>query len=519
MFTLLTRYRRITHIIGILLHYKIDTLLLPSYVFAPLRAIIRLNPRYRAFSKADNPPEQLRLALEALGPIFVKFGQILSTRHDLLPAPMTKELTKLQDKVKPFSSKTVCDKLESTYGQPMAELFKTFDMTPLASASIAQVHKATRHDGRNVAVKILRPNIKKTIQQDLDLFYTAARWLERLWPGSHRLHPKAVVAEFERCLAEETNLLHEAANAAQLKRQSRAMQIVCIPDIHWDYARKDSLVMDFVQGISIADISTLKAHSINLNQLAKHIVELFFAHVFKHGYFHADMHPGNLFVDTQHPDFPVCLMVDFGIMGSLSPTDQRYLAQNLLAFLKQDYREVAILHIKSGWVPADTRVDVFESAIRAVCESLLAQPLSKLSMGQMLSQLLQTAQQFNMEVLPQLLLLQKTVLNVESLARSLDSDLDIWSSIKPFVQQWMKEQMGLPGVIKKVKHHLPFWLDTFPDIPNLLYETLSYQSSQAKLPAKPATPQTQKSTTPRWAFLKGLMLGLFIAVLISLMVS
>lgn len=480
MLSFFIRYSRLAHIIGVLLYYRLDTLILPRYLCVPLQIIIRLNPRYWSLPKANNDPDRLRLALETLGPVFVKFGQILSTRHDLLSEPMARSLAKLQDKVTPFPSAIAQQIVEQTYGQPIASLFKEFDLTPLASASIAQVHKAIRHDGSAVVVKILRPNIKKTIRRDVNLLYTLAYWMERLWSPSHSLHPKAVVAEFERCLLEETNLVHEAANAAQLKRQADHSMIAYIPDIHWDYVRSTILVMEALDGVAISDMAVLKAKKINLSQLAKHIVEIFFTQVFTHGYFHADMHPGNLFVDTRNPAFPICMMVDFGIMGSLNPTDQRYLAQNLLAFFKKDYREVAILHIKSGWVPSDTRIDVFESAIRAVCEPMLAQPLSALSMGQLLSQLLQTARQFKMEVLPQLLLLQKTVLNIESLARSLDPNLDIWSSMKPFVERWMKEQMGLPGVIKKIKHALPFWLDTFPEIPSLLYDVLVAASEKKK---------------------------------------
>jgi ubiquinone biosynthesis protein len=416
--------------------------------------------------------DQLRLALEELGPVFVKFGQILSTRRDLLPDDMAESLKHLQDRVPPFPGTEAQAIIERSLGAGVDELFATFSREPMASASVAQVHAATLPDGRDVVVKVIRPGIERVINQDLSLMYLMAGLLERYWSEGPRLHPTDVVADYDATIHDELNLQREAANASQLRRNFDNSSLIYIPYIDWDYTRKSVLVMERIKGIPIADVDALRAAGVNLKVLAEKGVEIFFTQVFRDSFFHADMHPGNIFVDVSNPADPKYIAIDFGIVGTLAPDDQSYLARNLLAFFRRDYRQVAELHIQSGWVPADTRVNEFEAAIRTVCEPIFEKPLKDISFGHFLLGLFQTARRFNMEVQPQLVLLQKTLLNVEGLGRQLYPDLDLWSTAQPFLENWMRGRVGPAGLLKSLKTHLPEWIEQSPEMPQLVHDAL-----------------------------------------------
>ena len=411
---------------------------------------------------------RIRLALEDLGPIFVKFGQILSTRRDLLPDDIAIELSKLQDQVTPFANQVAYDIIEKSLGHPLNEIFSSFSDSPFASASIAQVHAATLHTGEEVIVKVLRPNIKPIIQRDISLLYIIANKIERFWPAGKNLRPKEVVAEFEKALLNELDLMREAANASQLRRNFLNSEKLYVPEVYWDHCRRDIMVMERIHGTPIGNIDVLIEKNINLKQLSERGVEIFFTQVFRHSFFHADMHPGNIFVadDGQY------IAVDFGIMGTLNDTDQRYLAENFLAFFNRDYRRVAELHVSSGWVDKDTRIDEFETAIRAVCEPIFDKPLKDISFGQLLLNLFQTARRFNMEVQPQLILLQKTLLNIEGLGRQLYPDLDLWKTAKPFLEQWMKDKIGPQSFFKHIKENAPLWAEQLPKLPTLIFDAI-----------------------------------------------
>lgn len=466
------RLFRLMQINFILARYGLDELILSLHLFRPLRFLIYLNPWYWAVNRNRPRGERLRCALEALGPIFVKFGQALSTRRDLLPADIADELAKLQDQVPPFPGEVARKLIESAFGFTLEKAFLEFDLTPLASASIAQVHAAKLYDGKAVVVKVLRPNVYKQVARDVDLLYVLARFAERYWVEGRRLRPREVVAEFERFLIDELDLMREAASASQLRRNFLDSSLLYVPEIYWDYTRKNVLVMERIYGIPVSDIEALKRHGINLKVLAERGVEIFFTQVFRDCFFHADMHPGNIFVSPDNPESPKYLGVDFGIMGTLSPVDQRYLAENLVAFFNRDYHRVAELHIESGWVPNTTRVDEFEAAIRTVCEPIFERPLKDISFGQLLLRLFQTARRFHMEVQPQLVLLQKTLFNVEGLGRQLYPDLDLWNTAKPFLERWVKQQLGLRAFLRKMRKNAPYWAEKLPDLPDLLYQTL-----------------------------------------------
>ncbi len=474
------RIVRLTQINYILARYGLDQVILSLHLFRPLRFLTYLNP-WNWHSNRNRPRGvRIRLALEALGPIFVKFGQALSTRPDLLPEDIVAELAKLQDKVPPFPGEVAQAMIEAACGQRVSEMFQEFDLTPLASASIAQVHTATLKDGKKVVVKVLRPQVQKLIQRDVDLLYVLAGLAERYWADGKRLRPLDVVAEFERHLIDELDLLREAASASQLRRNFLNSPLLYIPEVNWEYTRENVLVIERIYGIPIADISTLKQEGVNLKILAERGVQIFFTQVFRDCFFHADMHPGNIFVAYGNPQDPQYLGVDFGIMGTLNPYDQRYLAENLLAFFKRDYRRVAELHVESGWVPTNTRIDEFEAAIRTVCEPIFERPLKDISFGQLLLRLFQTARRFNMEIQPQLVLLQKTLFNVEGLGRQLYPDLDLWSTAKPFLEKWVKEQMGVRELLRKVRKNIPYWMEKFPDMPDLLYQTLTEMRAKTR---------------------------------------
>ena len=427
------------------------------------------NIALRALSGHTGEPrgQRLREALETLGPIYVKFGQVLSTRRDLLPLDIADELAKLQDRVPPFPSELAVAEIERSLHQPLDRLFATFEKNPVASASIAQVHLATLHDGTEVAVKVLRPGVESAIARDLALLETAAGLAERY--GARRLKPREVVAEFARHLDDELDLMREAANASQLRRNFENSPLLLVPRVYWDFCAQRVMVMERMHGTPISQVDTLRAKGIDIPALAKAGVEIFFTQVFRHGFFHADMHPGNIFV----ADDGRYIALDFGIMGTLTEIDKNYLAQNFLAFFNRDYRRVAQAHLDAGWVPAGTRVDEFEAAVRAVCEPIFAKPLKEIYFGRLLLRLFQTSQRFNVEVQPQLVMLQKTLLNIEGLGRELDPDLDLWRTAKPFLERWMREQVGWRGLVRTIRHEAPFWAATLPQLPRLVHRALA----------------------------------------------
>ncbi len=470
---------RLIHIHFTLAKYGLDKFVWHNPLFRKANVLIIFFP-WRWFGK-QTPPDgvAIRLALSELGPIFVKFGQILSTRRDLLPENIADELAKLQDSVPPFSGMQAKRLIEKSLGQPIETLFKAFDVTPLASASISQVHAATLNDGTEVVVKVLRPNIHQQIMRDVELMETFAGLLQHFMKGIRRLRPVEVVAEIKQTLIDELDLLREAANASQLKRNFANTNTLYVPQIYWQYSRQNVLVMERIRGVPISDLTTLRAHNTDLKKLAERGVEIFFTQVFRDCFFHADMHPGNIFVKIDDPSNPIYAAVDFGIMGTLGPEDQRYLGENFLAFFKRDYRKVAELHVKSGWVPPNTPINAFESAIRTVCEPIFEKPLKEISFAQTLIRLFQVARRFDMQVQPQLLLLQKTLLNIEGLGRQLYPDLDLWQTAKPYLEKWVKKQYGPRTLLRNIWDKLPLWSDKLPDIPEAISDIARFQQLKA----------------------------------------
>nr|VFK01150.1 MAG: 2-octaprenylphenol hydroxylase [Candidatus Kentron sp. H]VFK01239.1 MAG: 2-octaprenylphenol hydroxylase [Candidatus Kentron sp. H]VFK04881.1 MAG: 2-octaprenylphenol hydroxylase [Candidatus Kentron sp. H] len=463
---------RLIHINVVLVRHNLDEIILATHLFRPVRFLFYLSPwNWRRKPRAPRAV-RIRMALEDLGPIFVKFGQILSTRRDLLPEDIAVELAKLQDRVPSFPGEIARSLIEQAYGQPLTRVFRDFDETPLASASIAQVHAARLPDGREVVAKVLRPGIERIIRRDVDLLYTLANLAQRYWRDGRRLRPMEVVAEYEKTIFDELDLMREGASATQLRRNFQGATDLYVPRVFWPQTRRNVMVMERVSGIPVSDIGALRRHGINLKVLAERGVEIFFTQVFRHNFFHADMHPGNIFVSTETPEDPTYIAVDFGIMGTLTRQDQRYLAENFVAFFNRDYRRVAELHIMSGWVSADTRVEEFESAIRTVCEPIFERPLKDISFGHLLLRLFETARRFDMEVQPQLVLLEKTLLNIEGLGRQLYPDLDLWQTAKPFMERWMQEQLGRRAMVRALRAQMPRWGEALPALPNLLYETL-----------------------------------------------
>ena len=447
---------RLLAIQRVLVRHGIDTLLADSELLGPARLLFRLSPRTWGPRRFDAPRGvRIRQALEDLGPIFVKFGQSVSTRQDLLPVDIGQELTKLQDEVPPFPAEQALAEVERSFSTPAETLFASFDREALAAASIAQVHAARLHSGEDVVVKILRPKVRQLIQQDLEVMYTLARLAQRWWPEARRLRPVQVVNEYEKTILNELDLLREAGNAAQLRRNWNGSPLIYVPKVYFDYCRTSVMVMERIRGIPIDDIAALKAAAVNIPKLAANGVEIFFTQVFRDNFFHADMHPGNIFVDATSPESPRYCAVDFGIVGSLEERDRRYLAENFLAFFDRDYFRVAKLHVDSGWVPAGTRVDELESAVRTVCEPIFSKPLKEISFGQVLLQLISVARQFNMEVQPQLILLQKTLVQIEGLGRVLYPDLDIWQTGKPVLKAWMIEQTGPRATLRRLRKDWP----------------------------------------------------------------
>ncbi|SBS26907.1 putative protein kinase UbiB [Marinomonas spartinae] len=472
---------RLTRIIFTVLRFRLDALIpfdkLPWYLRYTVGPFFSLG-RQRAIR---NRGERLRLALESLGPIFVKFGQILSTRRDLLDDDLADELARLQDKVPAFSGQLAQSIIERDLKAPVSELFAEFSAAPLASASIAQVHTAKLHSGEDVVVKVIRPGIEKTIRQDIRLLYSLAHFIAKSSSDGRRLRPVEVVTDYEYTILDELDLAKEAANTGLLQRNFTDSDLLYVPQVYWDYCHKNVMVMERISGIPVADIDALNAAEVDMKSLAERGVEIFFTQVFSHSFFHADMHPGNIFVDATNPLQPKYIAIDCAIMGSLDDADKNYLARNLLAFFQRDYRMVAQLHVESGWVPKETPVHAFESAIRSVCEPMFAKPLKDISFGQVLIGLFQTARRFNMEVQPQLVLLEKTLLNIEGLGRQLYPDLDLWVTAKPFLERWMRQQMGPKRMIEEVRKQAPEWAGQFPKLPNLIFSALTQISKQEEL--------------------------------------
>ena len=458
---------RLLRINRVLVNHGLDDIVQAAHLFRPMRVVARLSPVSWGAKKQGPRGERIRLALQELGPIFVKFGQALSTRRDLLPRDIADELAMLQDRVPPFPSSEAKAMAEKAYGQRLDDVFGRFDDEPLAAASIAQVHKATLKSGEEVIVKILRPGVEAQIRQDLDVLHALARLAQRHWPDARRLRPVEVVNEYEKTVIDELDLMREAANAAQLKRNFAGSDKLYVPEIFWEYCRPDILVMERISGVPISDIDSLNAAGTDMQKLAENGVEIFFTQVFKHNFFHADMHPGNIFVNISDPSQPRYIAVDFGIVGTLSSRDQHYLAENFLAFFERDYHRVAKLHVDSGWVPPETRIDEFESAIRTVCEPIFNKPLKDISFGQVLLRLFRTARRFNMEIQPQLVLLQKTLLNIEGLGRELYPDLDLWKTAHPILRGWVEERVSGKYLLQRLREQLPELGESLQSVPEM----------------------------------------------------
>ena len=479
------RFTRLAFIVFTVLRFGLDEVALSAFRQRWVRALVRIATLGR---RLDAPRGvRLRQGLERLGPIFVKFGQVLSTRRDLMPPDVADELAKLQDRVPPFPAAEARAIVEKAFGRRLEEIFETFEAEPVASASIAQVHLATLRSGpagpgapgsaagsvRDVAVKVLRPGMLGVIEQDLALLHQIAAWVERLSADGRRLKPREVVAEFDNYLHDELDLVREAANAAQLRRNMQGLNLVLVPEMVWELCRANVIVMERMQGIPISRHERLREAGVDIKKLARDGVTIFFTQVFRDGFFHADMHQGNIFVSTAPATFGRYIALDFGIMGTLTENDKEYLAYNFIAFFRRDYKRVAELQVESGWVPAGTRIDELEGAIRAVCEPQFARPLKDISLGQVLLRLFQTSRRFNVEIQPQLVLLQKTLLNIEGLGRQLDPDLDLWTTAQPFLERWMNEQVGWRGLLERLKNEAPRYAQMLPGLPRLVHQALS----------------------------------------------
>ncbi len=500
-----SQFFRLIRIHFILVRYNLDEIIFAMPWFYPLRFLSYLNPWYWLLKNKLTRGERLRCAFEDLGPIFIKAGQVLSTRRDLLPDDIAIELAKLQDQVPPFSGVLAKKIIEKSLGEKIEVIFREFDATALASASIAQVHAATLLTGDAVVVKVLRPHIKKIIDRDLDLLRTLASVADRYIQRARYLKPKELVEEVAHTLYDELDLQREGANASQLRRNFLNSPLLYVPDIYWQYSRADVLVMERIYGIPIHNIAALKAAGINMQRLAERGIQLFFTQVFRDSFFHADMHPGNFFVNPDNLQDPQFIAVDFGIAGSLNTRDQRYLAENMLAFFKRDYQRVAELHVASGWLPPDTRIDQFEGAIRSVCEPMFERPLKEISFGQLLLRLFQTARRFNINIQPQLILLQKTLLNIEGVGRQIYPDLDLWSTAAPFLEKWLKKQLGVKAFFHRIRENLPFWSEKLPELPGLVYDVLAQQRERQEHErfSRVSQQELTVSRAPRGYFLLG----------------
>jgi ubiquinone biosynthesis protein len=475
----MTRYVRALVILWVILRYGLDEVALTGFRLRGLARVVTFGRRL------DAPRGQrLRQALEHLGPIFVKFGQVLSTRRDLLPQDIADELALLQDRVPPFPSEVAVATIERAFRRPLAEVFESFEREPVASASIAQVHFATirTRDGqlRDVAVKVLRPGMLPVIEKDINLMRMMAGWVERVSADARRLKPREVVAEFDKYLHDELDLVREAANAAQLRRNMASLHLVLIPEMYWDFVHPEVIVMERMTGVPISQVDRLVAAGVDLPQLARDGVTIFFTQVFRDGFFHADMHPGNIQVSLAQGTFGRYISLDFGIIGTLTEHDKDYLAQNFTAFFRRDYKRVAELHLESGWVPPGTRVDELEAAIRTVCEPYFDRPLREISLGMLLMRLFQTSRRFQVEIQPQLVLLQKTLLNIEGLGRQLDPDLDLWSTARPFLERWMMDQIGPHKLLAELRDQAPRYAKILPELPRLVYEFLRHRQADTQ---------------------------------------
>jgi ubiquinone biosynthesis protein len=469
--------RTIVRLIGIqriLVKYGLDDVIKQTHLLRPLRFLFYLFPRRR--NKDAALGERIRLALEELGPIFIKFGQAISTRRDLLPPDIADELAKLQDKVPPFPSEQAVEILEATYGKSLDDVFERFDIEPFAAASIAQVHTAKLSEGVEVIVKLLRPGVQDIIERDVEVLRLLAGLADKYWQHGKRLRPLEIVDEYENTIIDELDLMREAANAAQLKRNFAGSDMLYVPDVFWDYCRPEVLVQERIYGIPISDMDALRASGANIQALAENGVEIFFTQVFRHNFFHADMHPGNIFVIATDPDRPKYAAVDFGIVGTLSPSDQRYLAENFLAFFDRDYHRIAQLHIESGWVPEGTRIDQLETAVRTVLEPIFNKPLAEISFAQVLIRLFRVAQRFNVEIQPQMILLHKTLFNIEGLGRELYPQLDLWKTAHPVLRKWMNEQIGPAAMLDNLRVFLPQLREVLRDLP----AAIRYLADKAK---------------------------------------
>ena len=466
------QFFRMLHINWVLMRHGLDDIVFATHLFRPFRFIIYLFP-WNWFRRKRKPRAvRMREALEDLGPIFIKFGQMLSTRRDLLADDIADELQRLQDNVPEFPGNQARKIIEKAFGQNTDDLFETFDEQPLASASIAQVHAAVLNTGEDVIVKVLRPDILPVIKRDISLLYIIAELAARYSSQLRRLRPVEVIEEYEKTILDELDLLREAANASQLRRNFEGSSDLYVPEVHWDYTRHQVFVMERIHGVPVTDLDRLRAAGTDLKLLAERGVEIFFTQVFRDSFFHADMHPGNIFVDASDPADPTYIAVDCAIVGSLSDSDQYYLARNLLAIFQRDYREVAQLHVECGWVPPQTRVQDFESAMRAVCEPIFERPLSEISFGELLVYLFRTAGRFDMEVQPSLVLLQKTLLNIEGLGRQLYPELNLWDTAQPFLEEWVQERYSPQSVLKRLQRHAPSWLEQLPQLPDVVMDSL-----------------------------------------------
>ncbi len=499
---------RLIRILSVGLRFGLEEFFLGHERVRPLRWLVRATLFWRPLSEPRGV--RLRRALEALGPIFVKFGQMLSTRRDLIPLDIADELALLQDRVPPFPSNEAVATLEAQYKKPLAEVFAEFNATPVASASVAQVHFARLHNGTPVAVKVLRPGIAPVIAHDVSLLYAAAGLIEKLFADGKRLRPREVVSEFEKHLEDELDLMREAANCSQLRRNFTDSPLLLVPEVYWDYCGRDVMVMDRMDGIPVSQIERLRASGVDIPKLAATGVEIFFTQVFRDGFFHADMHPGNILVRAGSEQY---IALDFGIMGTLTEVDKQYLARNFLAFFQRDYKAVALAHLESGWVPADTRIDELEAAVRAVCEPVFDRPLKDISFGRVLLQLFQASRRFNVEIQPQLVLLQKTLLNIEGLGRQLDPELDLWKTAKPFLERWMNEQMGWRALLKNLQTEAPKWAALLPQLPRLAHQALN-ENRLTQLESGLTLMLRQQHARNRWlGIIAGLLAVLSVATL------
>ncbi len=467
---MILKFQRLLKILRVAIKYGLDEIAISGLKVPRTAKLIDTVIFWRDISAPRGV--RLRMALEELGPIFVKFGQVLSTRRDLVAPDLADELARLQDRVPPFSSELAIAQITKSLRAHPDDLFASFDRTPVASASIAQVHFATLKNGKEVAVKVLRPGMKKSIDEDVALMHIAADWIGRVWADGKRLKPKEVVAEFDKYLHDELDLMREAANASQLRRNFAGSNLLMVPEMYWDYCSNSVIVMERMHGIPVSQIERLAAEGVDLKKLSSDGVEIFFTQVFRDGFFHADMHPGNILVSVAPETMGRYIALDFGIVGTLNDFDKDYLSQNFLAFFRRDYKRVAEAHIESGWAPRDTRVDELESAVRATCEPIFDRPLKDISFGQILLRLFQTSRRFNVEIQPQLVLLQKTLLNIEGLGRQLDPDLDLWKTAKPYLERWMGEQVGIQGMVERLKSEAPRFTHIIPQLPRLVHRAL-----------------------------------------------